>query len=153
MDPYAEQEEASPPRPRRGCLWGCLGGLIAAVVIFVAVFGYGAWHFYSIFGNDARIQTVMETVRKSDEAASVLGRNIKVLEVETQTFDYATGRGGTATLLLKVAGSNGEGEVKADLDITGKAAKIKSLVLTDSEGRPHYLIGEPPPNPLMQNSI
>jgi len=153
MDPYAEPEQTPPLRSHHGCLWGCLGVLIAAVVLVVAVFGFGAWHFYTIFGNDARIQTVMETVRKSDEAVSVLGRNIKVLEVETQTFDYATGRGGTATLVLKVAGSSGEGEVKADLDITGQTAKIKSLVLTDSEGRAHYLIGDPPPNPLMQNSI
>ena len=123
------------------------------MVVVVAVFGFGAWHFYTIFGTDARIQTVMETVRKNGEAAMVLGHNIKVLEVKTQTFDYATGRGGAATLVLKVAGSNGEGEVKADLDITGKAAKIKSLVLTDSEGREHYLVGAPPPNPMMQNSI
>ena len=153
MDPYAEPEQTLPPPRHHGCLWGCVGVLIAAVVVVAAVFGFGAWHFYSIFGNDARIQVVMETVRKSDEAAIVLGRNIKVLEVETQTFDYATGRGGTATLVLKVAGSNGEGEVKADLDITGKAAKVKSLVLTDSEGRAHYLIGAPPPNPMMQDSI
>ena len=152
MDPYAEPEQ-TPPQPHHGCLWGCVGALIAAVVLVVAVFGFGAWHFYKVFGNDARIQTVMEAVRKSDEAVMVLGRNIKVLEVETQTFDYATGRGGTATLVLKVAGSNGEGEVKADLDITGRAATVKLLVLTDSEGHAHYLIGDPPPNPLMQKSI
>jgi predicted RNase H-related nuclease YkuK (DUF458 family) len=152
MDPYAEQ----PPPPARrhnGCLWGCIGTVIAAVVIFAAVFGYGGWYFYKIFNNDPRVQTVLETVQHDARAAVILGRNIKVLEVQMHTFDYSTGRGGTATYVLKVAGSAGEGELKADLDIRGGDVKIRLLILTDKNGQAHYLVGTPPPNPLMQNSI
>lgn len=149
MDPYAEQP---PVRHHNGCLWGCIGTVIAAVVIIAAVFSYGAWYFYKGFSNDARVQTVLEAVQHDARAAAILGRNIKVLEVEMHTFDYSTGRGGTATYVLKVAGSAGEGELKADLDITGDV-KIKLLILTDKTGQAHYLIGTPPPNPLMQNSI
>jgi len=152
MDPYSEQQE-TPARPRSGCLWGCLGALIAASVVVVAVFGYGAWYFYKGFSSDSRIQAVVQAVRADSQAAAVLGNNIKVLEVELHTYDYATGRGGTASYILKVAGSRGSGELKADLDITGHDSKIKLMVLTDSEGRTYYLVGNPPPNPMMQNSI
>lgn len=154
MDPYAEQEDQNPPlRAHRSCLWGCLGTVIAAVVVIAAVYSYGAWYFYRGFSDDPRIQMVMDVVRKNDEAASVLGKNISPQGRERYTYDYATGRGGTATYILKVVGSNGEGRLKAELDISGASTKIKSLVLIDSDGHPHYLVGAAPPNPLMQNSI
>ncbi len=152
MNPYSEPQPP-PVRHSNGCLWGCIGTLIAAAVVVAAVFGYGAWYFYHGFSSDARIQTVMETVRHDARAAAILGRNIRVLEVEMHTFDYSTGRGGTASYVLKVAGSNGEGQVKADLDIGGGDVKIKLLILTGKDGQPHYLVGTPPPNPMMQNSI
>lgn len=150
MDPYAEQP---PVRHRNGCLWGCIGTAIAAVVIIAAVFGYGAWHFYNLFSSNPHIQVVLDTLQHDTRAEAVLGRNIKVLQVETFTFEEATGRGGTETYVLKVTGSASQGEVKADLDISGGAVKIKLLILTDKTGQAHYLIGIPPPNPLMQNSI
>jgi hypothetical protein len=155
MDPYAEQpEENPPPRPRRGCLWGCLGTLIAGVVLIGAVYSYYAWYFYKGFANDPRIQMVMEVVKKNDEATRVLGQNITVQGRERYTYDYATGRGGNATYVLTVVGSNGEGRVKAELDISGDKTKITTLVLIDAQGRNHYLVGTAPPNPMMiQNSI
>lgn len=154
MDPYAEQDLPARPRPSRGCLWGCLAAFIAVVVIVAAVFGYGAWYFYKGFSSDERIQSIVAALNHSDEARAVLGRGIKAMEVNIHTFDYSTGKGGTATYVLKVIGARGEGEAKADLDISGNKAEIKSLILTDAEGQPHYIIGGPPPNPMMQqNSI
>lgn len=152
MEAYSEEQQ-SPRAPRPGCLWGCLGGFIAVAVVLMAVFGYGAWYFYKGFSNDSRITTIVTALRANSEAVAVLGKDIKVLEVELHTFDYATGYGGTASYVLKVAGSRDHGELKADLDITGHEPKIKLLVLTDSDGRTYYLIGGPPPNPMMQNSI
>ena len=154
MDPYAEQQDLNPPpRSRGGCLWGCLGTLIAAVVVIAAVYSYGAWYLYKGFSHDARIQTIVEVVNHSEEAKAVLGRNISVHSVERQTYDTSTGKGSTATYVLNVIGSNGEGKVKAELDISGPKAKITSLVLIDSEGHAHYLVGAAPPNPMMQDSI
>lgn len=152
MDPYAAQEPP-PPRNRRGCLWGCLGTLIAVAVVVTAVFSYHAWYFYKGFNNDPRIQAVMDIVKKSNEAASVLGKNISVQGSTLQTYSYETGRGGNASYVLKVVGSQGDGEVRAELDITGSDAKVKSLILIDHDGNEHYLVGTPPPNPMMQNSI
>ena len=154
MDPYAEQDQpAAPPRPRRGCLWGCLGTMVAAVVVIVAVFSFGAHHFFGKLNDDAQVQTIMAALNRSDEATSVLGRNITPLNKESHTYSYATGRGGTASYVLNVAGSNGQGVVEAELDVTGPTAKIKTLVLIDAEGHPHTIVGTPPTNPLMQNSI
>jgi hypothetical protein len=134
-------------------LWGCLGALIAAVIVIAAVYSYGAWYLFKGFANDPRIQTVTAVVKADAEAVSVLGRDIKVMAVKRQTYDISTGKGGTASYTLTMVGSNGEGEVTAELDITGEQSKIRSLVLTDSEGHAHYLVGAPPPNPLMQDSI
>jgi hypothetical protein len=153
MDPYAEQQPEENPRPRRGCLWGCLGTLIAAVVVIGAIYSYAAWYFYKGFADDPRIQTVMEQVKKSDEAAAVLGKNISVQSRESYSYDYATGRGGTATYVLKVIGSNGEGRINAELDIRDGKTKVTSLVLVDGTGRSHYLVGAAPANPMIQNSI
>ncbi len=152
MDPYSEQQPP-PVHHSNGCLWGCIGTAVAVVVIFVAVFGYGAWYFYRGFSSDARIQTVMETVRHDARATAMLGHDIKVLEVEMHTFNYSTGHGGTASYVLKVAGSKGSGEIKADLDTSGGKVKIKRLMLTGGNGRRLYLVGVPPPNPMMEDSI
>lgn len=153
MDPYAEQQ-VPPPRSHKGCLWGCIGTLIAVVVVIAAVFSYGVWYFYKGFSNDPRIQTIVTVVKASDEAASVLGHDIKVMAVKRQTYNYATGKGGTASYTLTMVGSNGQGDVNAELDVTKSESKIKSLILIDSEGHAHYLVGSPPPNPMMiQNSI
>ncbi len=154
MDPYAEPDEAAPPpRPQRGCLWGCLGTLIAAVVVIAAVYSYGAWYLFKGFSNDPRIQAVAAAVKANDEAVSVLGRDIRVMAVKKQTYEHSTGKGSIASYTLTVVGSNGEAEVMADLDVSAEPAKITSLVLTDSDGHRHYLIGGAPPNPMMQNSI
>lgn len=153
MDPYAEQHDLPPRRRSHGCLWGCLGSLIAVAVIVAAVFSIGAWHFYKLFGDNPHIQIVLDKLQTSREAEAVLGRNIKVLSVETFTFDESTGRGGTETFVLKVTGSASDGEVKADLDLSGGKVKIRLLILTGKDGQAHYLVGNPPPNPMMQNSI
>lgn len=149
-------EQQGPQEPRRhghGCLWGCLGTLIAIALVVAGVFSFGAWYFYKGFERDARIQTVMQTVRNDPTAQAVLGKNIKLLEVEVHTFDYSTGRGGKATYVLKLAGSEGEGELKANLDIADNGNKITLLILTGKDGREHFLIGAPAPNPMMDKSI
>ena len=151
MDPYTQQP---PPRHSNGCLWGCLGTLAAIAVIIAGVFSFGAWYFYKGFERDARIQSIMQTVRSDPQAAAVLGKNIKLLQVEVHTFDYSTGRGGTASYVLKLAGSLGEGEMKVNVDIRDNGTKVTLMILTDKDGRQHFLVGTPPPNPMMQdNSI
>lgn len=152
MDPYSEQQQM-PPRRSNGCLWGCLGTLAVVAVIVLAVFGYGAWYFYNGFTADSNVQTVLAALKGDTRAEAVLGKNIKILSVSAHTYERSTGRGGTATYVLQVTGSEGDGEVKAELDISNDPAKITLLILTGKDGQAHYLVGTPPPNPMMQNSI
>lgn len=156
MDSYAEEQQQR--RPNRSCLWGCLGSMAAVAIVLTAVFCYSAWYFYKGFSSDARIKTVIATLSHDAQAAEVLGENIKVMEIELSTFNYSADtdqgkRSGNARYVLKVAGSRGSGEVKADLDVSGHEPKITLMILTDREGRTYYLIGTPPPNPMLQNSI
>lgn len=153
MDPYATEDQVPPPRRRHGCLRGIVAAAIAVAVMGAAVLGFGAWFFYKSFSQDDRVQTIMAAVRDNDEAKAVLGDNIKLLQVEWRSYSFATGRGSTASYVLKLTGSNGTAEVKAELDLSGARPKIKTLLLIDADGQTHYLIGEAPPNPMMQNSI
>ena len=152
MDPYMQQQQ---PQPRRsnGCLWGCLGTLAALALITVGMFTFGAWHFFKLLDNDANLQLVMRTVTSDPRAEAVLGGNIKRLDVEMHTYSYATGKGSTATYVVRLAGSKGQGELKADLDTSTNPPKIKLMVLTGPDGREYYLTGAPPPHPMMDNSI
>ncbi|NIJ48636.1 cytochrome c oxidase assembly factor Coa1 family protein [Rhizomicrobium electricum] len=153
MSQTAEQQDAPPPRPRHGCLYGCLGALVAIVVVVAAVYTFSARYFFKVLDNDAQIKTIVATLNQNPEAQSVLGRNITVMSRERVSFHSETGVGSTASYTLKVVGSNGEGEAKANLDVAGGKAKITSLVLTDAQGRDHYIVGAAPPSPMMQNSI
>jgi hypothetical protein len=152
MDPYTQEQQQPAPHRSNGCLWACLGTLIAGVVIVVGVFGFGAWYFYKGFEHDSRVQYIMQTVRDDPRAQAVLGKNIKLLQLEVHTYDYSTGKGGTASYVLRLAGSEGEGELKVDLDIKGDGPKITMMVLT-KDGRETYLVGVPPPHPMMDRSI
>ncbi len=150
MEPYYEQDEP-PPRRSHGCLWGCLTVLLVAGLVTAALFGYGAWYFFKGFENDARIQTIMATVYSDPRAEMVLGRNIKIVDVEKRFFNTSSGHGKTATFTLRLTGSEGEGELKAYLDLNGPEAKVTLMVLTGTDGHPHYLVGKEPKSPMMQS--
>lgn len=152
MSAYGQAPEG-PAGPKRGCLWGCVGTLIAASLLVAAVLGYGGWYFYKSFSNDSRTQLVLDAARADNRVIEVLGKNVHLEGIETFTYDESTGRGGTATYVLNVAGSRGTGKLHAELDFKGEKTKITQLVLNDSDGRSYYLIGVPPPNPMLQNSI
>ncbi|GAA0565145.1 hypothetical protein GCM10008942_11870 [Rhizomicrobium electricum] len=127
--------------------------MVAIVVVVAAVYTFSARYFFKVLDNDAQIKTIVATLNQNPEAQSVLGRNITVMSRERVSFHSETGVGSTASYTLKVVGSNGEGEAKANLDVAGGKAKITSLVLTDAQGRDHYIVGAAPPSPMMQNSI
>jgi len=144
-------EEAPPPRRRSGCLWGCLGLLLIVVVGVGGFFGYSAWVLHQGFENDSRLQTIMAIVRHDARAEAVLGRNIKIMEVESHTFAVTTETGKTASYTLRLIGSNGEGVLEVNLDLNGKKAKVTLMILTGSDGHPHTLVGKEPDSPLQQS--
>ena len=150
MEPDTDEYEP-PPRRSHGCLWGCLTVLLVTVLAVAAVFGYGAWHFFKGFEDDARLQSIMETVRSDPRAELVLGRNIHIVEVERHMFDFSNVRGKRASYRLRLAGSEGEGELKVDIDLNGSEAKVTLMVLTGTDGHPHYLVGKEPRSPFSRS--
>lgn len=154
MHPHAEQNDTPPPpRSSHGCLWGCLGTLIAVAAVITAIYLYGASHFFGKMNSDSHIAMILTAVNQSPVAINVLGRNIAAHGAERKTYSYATGLGGTASYVLTVSGLKSDGEVTAELDISGSKPVIKSLSLAARDGRTYYLIGQAPPNPMMQDSI
>lgn len=147
------QQDSTPARPHRGCLIGALAGVGALIVILGAVIGYGAWYFHQGFDKDPRVKAVLSAAAQNDEAVRLLGKNIKVLELEHYAYGFESGKGSSATYVVKVAGSAGSGELKADLDVSGKTPVVRRLTLVSEDGQAHYLIGDGPPNPFLQNSI
>lgn len=141
------------PSSHRGCLWGVVGGLIAALVILCAVVGYGAWYFHKGFDRDPRVKVIVAAVAHDGRAAQILGQHITVMQLEHYTYGYASDKGGTATYVLKVTGDHGAGEIQAELDVAGTAPAIRRLSLSDEDGHRYFLIGGAAPTPIQQNSI
>jgi hypothetical protein len=145
-------EEGQPPRRRSGgCLWGCLALVLIVVVGLGGVVGYSAWFLHKSFDNDSRIQTIMAIVRNDARAAAVLGRNIKIMEVESHTFAMTTESGKTASYRLRLVGSDGEGVLEVNLDLNHGKTKVTLMILTGSDGHPHTLVGKEPDSPLQQS--
>jgi hypothetical protein len=149
---YPDQSEPGEPRPHHhGCLWGCLGLVLIVGLGIASMLGYSMWYVYTGFKNDPRLQSIMEVVRHDPRAEDVLGRNIHIVEVETHTFAFSTGLGDKATYTLRLAGSSGDGELKVDMDLSKKPAKVTVMVLTGEDGHPHYLVGGEPKSPMMDS--
>ena len=143
--------EEVPPRRRSSCLWGCLALVLIIVVGVGGIFGYSAWFLHKSFDNDSRLQTIMAIVRDDSRAAAVLGRNIHIVEVESRTFAMGTGIGKSESFTLRLIGTNGEGVLKAHLDLNGGKTKVILMVLTGTDGHPHTLVGKEPESPLQQS--
>jgi hypothetical protein len=145
-------EEAQPPRRRSGgCLWGCLAVALIVLLGIGGVVGYSAWILHRGFDNDSRIQTIMAIVRHDARAETVLGRNIRIIEVESHTFAMTTEAGKTASYTMRLIGSEGEGVLEVNLDLNGDKAKVTLMILTGSDGHPHTLVGKEPESPLQQS--
>ena len=151
MNPSYDQ---APPRRRSGgCLWGCLAVVLIVVLGIGGVVGYSAWTLHRGFENDSRIQTIMAIVQSDARAAAVLGRNIKIVEVESHTFAMTTQAGKTASYTLRLVGSSGEGVLEVNLDLNCRKTKVTLMILTGSDGHPHTLVGKEPESPMQQQSI
>ena len=151
MEPSYQGSPLPPRRRSGGCLWGCLAVVLIVVVGIGGFFGYSAWTLHRGFDSDSRIQTIMAIVRHDARAEAVLGRNIKIMEVESHTFAMTTETGKTASYTLRVIGSNGEGVLEVNLDLNGRKPKVTLMILTGSDGHPHTLVGKEPESPLQQS--
>jgi hypothetical protein len=103
--------------------------LLAAAIGTGALF-YSGWFFYQGFQNDPTLQSTMKLVRANRVAQEVLGNDIVIESVESETFSAATGKGKTVTYSLRLKGNKAEGHLHVLFHSAGHALKIVSMVLT-----------------------
>jgi hypothetical protein len=130
-----------PPPPRRshGCLWGCLGAALLAIIVIGGSVGYFGWYLYSGFKSDATLQTVMHVVSGDQVAHAVLGDNITITNLESSSVN-ADLSGKTNSYVAHLKGSKAEGTLAVTVVTThgGKPA-ITTLLLTGPDGHQYNL--------------
>ena len=148
----AQSERDPVPTPRRshGCLWSCL-----AVLLIVALAAGGTIYFaggpivalYRGIKNDPTLQLAMTVVRNDRVAREVLGDDIAIESVDSESFTATIGKGRTATYTALLRGTKGEGRMHVTLHSSGDEMKIVSIVLTGQDGERYNITGKPPTTP------
>jgi hypothetical protein len=93
----------------------------------------------------------MTQVRANPVAREILGSDIVVEGMESETFSALTGTGKTVTYSLRLKGDKGEGRLHVVLHSAGHEMKLVSLVLTGPDEQRYNLTGagtSPPSNSI-----
>jgi hypothetical protein len=120
---------------------------VLAGVSFGALF-YGSWFVYQGYKSDPALERAMTQVRANPVAREILGSDIVVESMESETFSAITGTGKTVTYSLRLKGDKGEGRLHVVLHSAGHEMKIVSLVLTGPDEQRYNLtgVGAAPPS-------
>ena len=129
------------PETRRshGCLWSCVGLVVAAVVLVGGLALYGGWFFSQGFRHDRNLETAMAAVRVNPVAHAVLGDGIAVESMQSETFSAITGKGKTVSYTVKLKGNRAEGQLHVMLHSAGGDMKIVSMILTGPDNERYNL--------------
>jgi hypothetical protein len=132
-------------RPRsNGCLWGCLGAVAIVALPLVLAWGYGAWFLWHGFRDSPVARVAIEMVRRDGLAQRVLGRPIRVIGMEGNSFSFATGAGARNAYVLRLEGPRGEGTLTVTSHSEGSQPKIDVLDLTGPDGQHYDLLHHAP---------
>jgi hypothetical protein len=144
----SDYQPASAPRPRsHGCLFSCLGIVGLIVLAGAGAMLYSGWFVYEGFRNDATLQMAMSQVKANRVARDVLGDNIVIESMESETISAATGHGKSVAYAVRLRGSKGEGLLHVLFHSGGHDMKIVSMVLTGPDEERYNLSGSGPPPP------
>ncbi len=132
-----EIPSSSPPRPNRGCLWGCLAVLAVVFLPLLLAVGYGGWFFYQGYRSDPVLRGVVELVRRDGMAEAVLGENIHITGVEGSAFSTMWGRGESGSYVVRLSGSKGEGRLHVSARSDKGHLTVESMILDGPRGS-HY---------------
>jgi hypothetical protein len=127
---------ASPGRLRsgHGCLWGCLvAALIAAGLVFVAI-SYSSWWLTSGYQGGKTLHLVVDTLNSDRIARSVLGDNIRIVDLQSSTFASDTISGSREAYIVRVQGSRAAGTLAVTVDTMSGKSRITSMLLTGPDG-------------------
>jgi hypothetical protein len=135
-----ESQPPAPPRRSHGCLFSCLGLILIAALAVGGAFVYGSWSLYQGFKHDPKLEQAMVVVRADHTAHDVLGDNIEVESLESETFTSTTGAGTSSTYTAMLKGSKAEGQLHVTFHTPkGKQRSIVAIVLTGPDGERYNL--------------
>jgi hypothetical protein len=125
-------EDAPPARRGSGCLKGCLWALLVAVLVFGAGTGLIAWHLYSEFRGDPRLQAVVLAVKSDARGRGELGRHFAVMEVDRRFYPFGKTR--AEEFRLVIIGRHGQRIVTATLEPVPGGMRIATLTIDAPDG-------------------
>jgi hypothetical protein len=102
---------------------------------------YGGWFLREGFRSDPSLDHAISIVRANPTAREVLGDDISVESMQSETFSATTGKGKTVTYTLRLKGQKAEGSLHLMLHSSGKEMKIVSMVLTGPDDQRYNLTG------------
>ena len=136
---------APPPYypPRRGfgsgCLLGCLFALFLASLPFLLAGGFGAWLWTSGYSRDPALRLARELVRSDGLTQQVLGPNIAVTGIDSNSFSWMPGAS-RHSYDLALEGARGEGHLAVTAHADTSGPHLDSAILTGPDGRRYDLL-------------
>src|SRR5215469_7187699 len=129
-----------PPRPRNGCLMGCLILVLIVTVPPLLAAGYGAWYLWEGWRHNPAYRLAAELVRRDGMAQQVLGADSVITGVEGNVFSWVPGLA-SDSYDVTLEGPKGEGR----LSITEHHSEftpptLDGAILTGPDGRRYDLL-------------
>lgn len=137
------QAYAQSTKRGHGCLWGCLIAILLLSIPFIMAGGFGAWFLWDGYKRDPVLRVVGELVRENGAARQVLGSNITITGVESNSFSWMPGETSNA-YEVTLEGSKGEGRLSVTAHTKTGAPVLDSAILTGPDGSRHDLLHATP---------
>jgi hypothetical protein len=116
--------------------------LVAALVV-VGLIGvainYSDWWLTSGFNGGKSLHIVIETINRDQIARSVLGDNIRIVDLQSSTFASDTASGTHEAYMARVQGSRAAGTLSVTIDTAAGKSRITSMILTGPDGSTYDL--------------
>jgi len=138
-DAYASPGRPAPYRSGHGCLWGCLVAALVVVGLVAVAITYSDWWLTSGFNGGKTLHLVIETINSDQIARSVLGDNIRIVDLQSSTFASDTVSGTHEAYLAQVQGSKATGTLSVTVDTVSRKSRITSMILTGPDGSTYDL--------------
>jgi len=138
-DAYASPGRPAPCRSGHGCLWGCLVAALVVVGLVAVAITYSDWWLTSGLNGGKTLHLVIETINSDQIARSVLGDNIRIVDLQSSTFASDTVSGTHEAYLAQVQGSKATGTLSVTVDTVSRKSRITSMILTGPDGSTYDL--------------
>ena len=122
-----------------GCMWGCLIILFLAALPVILASGWGAWMWTSGYKRDPALRLAAELVKSDGLAQQVLGSNIRVTGVESDSFSWMPGAS-KHSYDMTLEGSRAEGDLEVTAHADTAGPHLDSAILTGPDGRRYDLL-------------